>query len=1148
MPKSQLFTRSSICARDLAFLIAATVLILFLLSHGRASADDAACANTANKWAAKVAKVQASNSAKCIKDSGKNKLSGTIEECLSSDPKGKVGKAAGKLNAKVGEDCAGNPALPPIDVSDPNALSEIMIERELVLIHAVFSSDLDAPGLVVLKDDDKDGWKCQSAIAKAVGKCGDAKLASYNSCKADQLAGGVATAEELQSTCLGTGGDGIPDPAGKIAKKCVTGLAKTASKKCALPYVDDLIPGCAGAVNLAGCLDQKVGCEVCKALNALDGLARNCDGFDDGVSNGSCTSPDPFDTWYGNGSFGTWINDEFGLPAYSYTGCSGGTCTDANDAFHQLGNDDISAVAHSDGYVELFTVKTYYRYANKYDEAAGNYAGGFGWVRDGSETWSTLYDDRPVSSSYERVFGMGYYKKEIQYGELRIEQYVYPPAGGDEVLLEKLVFTNLSGSEKSLRYFDYWDVAWWLVLASGPYASESDYDPAKVKTYYDAARATIKAVSQAAEGDYEQPSLTQDPSPKVSFVTWLDDVPDAFDTVQTAFLGSGNRALPERVGLGQLSNSLDASGTLNGEAAVLVTQKDFTLGPGESRALHVLYGLSRRGDENDLIDAYRAGPPYTLPDVMASWAQRVLQIELSEDAWIAREMAWSHYYLLAGMLREDYFETRVTNQGGIYQYWWGVNAGPRAALRHLVPLIYTDPEVAREVLIYYLRAMEPSGELCYATAGYGAWHPMGFEPSDHSLWLLWTAAEYVNATRDYDFLDESFDYYCDAGRGACGSATAYEMLKSAYAYQVGVVGTGTNGLIRLMDSDWDDNLTSGSFGVDPNETAANGESTMNTALALVAYPRLAALAEKRGDAAFAASVRQAADDLTTAMTAQWRGEFFNRAYVYTGPGSPVEVGTDNVWLASNGPALLAEGLMTSTQVEQLVSRIKSDCSDPSPIGLASQGVPVAVGVGTPGLWYSLSGPTIEGLVRHPLVDGARELAWTEFKKQTFANHAAQYPDYWYGIWSGPDMYFTPVEGIPGVLDPGGTWCGPLLCMQDFPIANMFSHSEPLLASVRMAGVFVDETGHTIDPGIPFSVFRWESEVYAVEYTPLAATGRIRPVGSDTIEMRVRLPASLDPGDASVSVGGASVPFEVIDGFAEFELPLQAGSSSSWSLH
>jgi hypothetical protein len=256
-----------------------------------ASADEAKCVNTVNKWAAKVAKAQAREIARCVKDGGSGKLTGTTEECSSSDPKGKVRKTADKLNQKVRADCAeGPPAIPPIDTSDPNALSQIMIDKELALIHAIFGTDLDE--VVGLKDDDKDGWKCQSAIARAVGKCEQAKLASYNSCKKGQLRAGVADAATLQDTCMGTGADRIPDTKGKIRKKCGNGLSGTTGKKCGTTNNDALFPPCAGR-DLGACTLQKINCEVCKALNALDGLDRNCDQFDDGLINDSCKGAPP---------------------------------------------------------------------------------------------------------------------------------------------------------------------------------------------------------------------------------------------------------------------------------------------------------------------------------------------------------------------------------------------------------------------------------------------------------------------------------------------------------------------------------------------------------------------------------------------------------------------------------------------------------------------------------------------------------------------------------------------------------------------------------------------------------------------------------------------------------------------------------------
>jgi hypothetical protein len=861
---------------------------------------------------------------------------------------------------------------------------------------------------------------------------------------------------------------------------------------------------------------------------------------------GERPGPGGFDTSFGNPAFGRWIDDELGLPAFRYDGCASAACAEPADAFHQLGNGHVAGIAHVDGHVELFTAKTFYRIANRYDPAARNLAGGFGWVRAGGEPWSTRYAERPTGASYERVLGMGYAKKAIEHEGLRLEHWVYAAPDGDEALLERLVFTNLSDTAKSVTYVDYWDVAWWLLRATTPVTPTSAYDPARVTTSYDAARGALEVVSLAPAGDLEVPSLTDDPSPKAAFVAFLDGVPDRFDTVEDAFFGTGDARLPEAVARGELTNSLDQSGTLANESAVLATQKSLTLAPGETRALHVLYGIAPRGGEDEVIDRYRDGAPNRLPEIAAGWAARTPRVELPAERWIGREMAWSAYYLLSGMVREDYFATRVVNQGSIYQYFWGANAGPRSALRHLLPLIYVDPRAAREVLVYYLRAMRPTGQLSYATAGYGGWQPFGFEPSDSGLWLLWAASEYLHATRDFAFLDERHDYYCDERRGGCGGASAYDMLKQAFAYQADVVATGSHGLVRLLDSDWDDFLTSFSRDVDPARTEELGESTLNTALALVAYPRFASIAERRGDGGFAARVRGITAELAAALDAQWRGDFVNRAYVYTGDDRPIEVGAGNLWLAPNGIALLADGVLSTERATRLVARMRSDLLDPSPLGLASQGSPIIQGLGTAGFWYSLAGPTIEALARRGDVAGAHELAWHAFLRQTFATHAETYPGIWYGAWSGPDMYFTPLDAT-GTFSPDETWCFPgILCMQDFPVTNMFSHAEPLLGSVRVAGLHADDLGLVIDPVVPFADFSWQSPAFAVARHGEEISGRVTALGDDVLRLRVRVPGGASEG-AEARVDGRVVPSSLADGFARFDLPVRAGVAAQWSV-
>jgi len=263
------------------FIIAGLCTALLMFS-GVASAQldkqETKCANSINKGAAKVAKAQAGDNNACIKNYGKGKIL-SAEDCITSDPKGKVAKAISKI--KTG-DCSGAPSFLPGLETSSGTIGTIMRAKDLDLIHDIFGTDLDV--FIVDAGVDKAGAGCQAAVAKAAGKCQDAKLGSFNSCKKDKLKAGDTDID----ACLGSGTGGIPDGKGKIAKKCGGdfGLAK----KCTgtTSPLDALIPGCAPGVT-AACIDQKIECRVCRALNALDGLNRNCDEFDDGVENGSCS-------------------------------------------------------------------------------------------------------------------------------------------------------------------------------------------------------------------------------------------------------------------------------------------------------------------------------------------------------------------------------------------------------------------------------------------------------------------------------------------------------------------------------------------------------------------------------------------------------------------------------------------------------------------------------------------------------------------------------------------------------------------------------------------------------------------------------------------------------------------------------------------
>ena len=262
------------------------------------SRDQQKCINNLNKGAAKVMKRQGGEILSCLKNASRETLLGTLEECLTDDIKGKVLREQGKLNDNVGPGSScddPNANEPDFGFSSAATGGQASVDKELRLVHSIFGGDLDS-GVIVLADPDKAASKCQQAVWKAVQKCQDTKIKVFGSCKKNELKGKnpseteVGTAQQLQDACLGVGAGGIPDPKLKIHGKCFFRILKAIDKKCGGLDTAALFPGCltADELELRRCLDAFIECEVCKALNEIDVLSRDCDLFDDGVANGSC--------------------------------------------------------------------------------------------------------------------------------------------------------------------------------------------------------------------------------------------------------------------------------------------------------------------------------------------------------------------------------------------------------------------------------------------------------------------------------------------------------------------------------------------------------------------------------------------------------------------------------------------------------------------------------------------------------------------------------------------------------------------------------------------------------------------------------------------------------------------------------------------
>jgi hypothetical protein len=241
-----------------------------------------ACINALNADFAKLARAQDKAIANCVKKQASRDESASA--CLALPDRG-VDRAWAKTRADQNRRCAGSP--PDFGPLDVDAIKEEAGAAERATLSELFGPDLDAA--IVGQAVDKSAAKCQQAVVKAVHKCQSAQIVEFNRCKKTALKKGGATSPEVLARCLGA------DPKGRIAKKCdpASGplVTKVLPRACWSVDLSAAFPGCdtADPGELASCLDEAIACRVCRGLSEADGLGADCDTFDDGTENASCS-------------------------------------------------------------------------------------------------------------------------------------------------------------------------------------------------------------------------------------------------------------------------------------------------------------------------------------------------------------------------------------------------------------------------------------------------------------------------------------------------------------------------------------------------------------------------------------------------------------------------------------------------------------------------------------------------------------------------------------------------------------------------------------------------------------------------------------------------------------------------------------------
>jgi hypothetical protein len=846
---------------------------------------------------------------------------------------------------------------------------------------------------------------------------------------------------------------------------------------------------------------------------------------------------------FGSGYFGEWVTDECGLPAYHYT------CDQINDPkavtpideawrnktdqVHQVGNDRLVAVVSNYGHIQVRQDEGSPKFLNDHDPEHLQFAGGFGYLTDGTKTISTYYPGN--AESFDRTFGVGYYRKVVRGHGLVVDQVVFAPFSDDPLLISQVTVKNERDAAADLRWIEYWGCQIYefsfkstmmsIATKRPPVESrrrlgrrfeheinviEKNHGLLDVKRFRGHDKGdeqTWNLVNQylagagkgLTGGAVEYPvkeAVLEDLSPPPVFLVSLDAPFDDYGLDASTFFGKGGVNRPDG-----LQKPLAHSSTTPSAEKGLYLERRLHLNPDERKTMYFAFGYQPEGVElRPLLLRYERELSDSFAKSSEKWRGNRIRLELDDERWVDRELIWHNYYLRSNLTFDSFFKEHILTQGSVYQYVAGIQAAERDPLQHALPFIYTEPVIVKNIIRYILKTLTPEGRIPYGITGSGMYMPSPFRPSDQEMWLLWLASEYVLATRDLQFLKEEVSTYPIYGPKA-GRARVRDLLNASYRNIVEHIGTGKHGLQRLSNGDWNDIVVVGYVPQRERDAAAKvedmsmfegkesyiqvGESVLNAAMASYVLDIYSRLLSYSGDAKMAADAEKHAQAQREAVHAQWTGRWFKRAWLKEDIGW---IGVDEMWLEPQPWAIIG-GAADPEQTEALVRYLDEGVCKPSRIGATILDRPIKAIVGAPGtgvnggIWPSINGTLVWALA---LVNG--EMAWDEWKKNTLAAHAEAYPDIWYGIWSGPDQLDSQLSSTPGqvTIELLGTK------YTEFPVMNMHRHAWPLYTIMKLIGAEFSTQGIDFKPALPKESYRLSSPLLDFEKTTAGYAGKYAP--------------------------------------------------------
>lgn len=395
------------------------------------------------------------------------------------------------------------------------------------------------------------------------------------------------------------------------------------------------------------------------------------------------------------------------------------------------------------------------------------------------------------------------------------------------------------------------------------------------------------------------------------------------------------------------------------------------------------------------------------------WLNIIPDFSDEKDEAFRRELRWHVYNLEAMATYSEYYGETKIPQGTIYDYHWGQHASARDNFQHALPLVYYNPKLAKSVLRYMLKRTTPFGEIRLIEMGNGYADNDRYFTSDQQLYFFMLLSEYLRLTNDYAFMSEKVQPYPSKNQT---EMTVAELAEKCFIFLRDTIGTGAHGLVKLLNSDWNDAV----YYIEKvpyNNIFFTGESHMNSAMAISIFQTL--IPKLKEASKYCEQLDRLCESMTIyrnnilrAYLADMGDRSFPKRMYFNGRS----YGDNNMFLEPQGFTLQINEL-SEERKRLLYEEMKKRVYSGEKLGAREQEAPEFDDEGfekgsreNGGFWWALNGPVIIGVSQFDRKEAEKLL-----KNMTMQHLSEEFPQYWSSYWSAADNLessLIPEDGLP----------------------------------------------------------------------------------------------------------------------------------------